>query len=529
MLSEFLETRRANALGGGGPYAIPISDATAIKIGAVFSATRIIAETIASLPVDVFERSADGRDVETKSHPLAALLQQSPTNYMTPFTWHECRVMHQLRFGDSFCPLVVDQRTNEVVDLTVIDPQACEAYRSDERDQYGRRTKRYRWNDGDRSRDVDASMMLHVTGVGSDGFQGKSVVRLAAGTASVAAAGERLAASMFRNGAKPSLIVSYPGELGDTGLARLRNQVEKQQSGDNVGRPLVLEFGATASQNTMPLADAQLLELTKFSGEEIVARWFRLPPHVSGYLDRAHFQNVEALDRYFAVHSLRPYVMRDEQAMNATLFRPRDRGRFYVRRNMDALLRGDIKTRYEAHRIALFGGWRTVNEVRELEDLPPVDGGDELPKPAAIWGKQDTKPAAAPKPPSESTETTPNAADNPTETEQRAALRDLIGDAIRGQFRRELAAFERNAGRADGHGRLEDFYRDHVTRLADRFAETAIDPGPILAATHTHRRRMLDAIQERDCRTVIDTVTADFDAEAERLADHYLTSWDVPE
>ena len=129
---------------------------------------------------------------------------------------------------------------------------------------------------------------------------------------------------------------------------------------------------------TMPNNEAQFLETRKFQVNEI-CRIFRVPPHMIGDLDRATFSNIEHQSISFAVHTIRPWLVRIEQAMNRALFADSEKGRFYVQFNLDGLMRGDYKSRMEGYAIARQNGWMSANDIRELENLNPLsdeDGGN---------------------------------------------------------------------------------------------------------------------------------------------------------
>ena len=128
----------------------------------------------------------------------------------------------------------------------------------------------------------------------------------------------------------------------------------------------------------MPNNEAQFLETRKFQVNEI-CRIFRVPPHMIGDLDRATFSNIEHQSISFAVHTIRPWLVRIEQAMNRALFADSEKGRFYVQFNLDGLMRGDYKSRMEGYAIARQNGWMSANDIRELENLNPLsdeDGGN---------------------------------------------------------------------------------------------------------------------------------------------------------
>jgi len=146
----------------------------------------------------------------------------------------------------------------------------------------------------------------------------------------------------------------------------------------NANRVGILEEGMRFERISMPNNEAQFLETRKFQVTEI-CRIFRVPPHLVADLERATFSNIEFQGISFAVHTIRPWLVRIEQSMNRALFSEKEKGRYYVRINMDGLMRGAYKERMEGYAIARQNGWLSANDIRELENLNPIsdeDGGN---------------------------------------------------------------------------------------------------------------------------------------------------------
>lgn len=358
---------RAALMNGKTASAIVVNESTALKFSAVFASIRIIAETKASLPIHVYERLKGGKRARVDFHPAADLLHNiGPNDDMTPMVFQETRQAHVLAFGNNYAELTFDGRGNPI-NAWPVHPSFVTPWRR--RDGM----MMYRIDEpGRASRNVDRSQMVHVPGIGGDGLTGWSPIRLAAESIGIGLANEKFAATFFANGARPSLIAEHPGTLGDEEYKRLKDDLETGMTGDLAHKPWLFEGGMKANLLTMPLNEAQFLESRKFQGEEIAARIYRLPPHVAGYLDRAHFNNIEAMDLYFEKHTMRPWLERDEQEWNRKLFSRDDRRRFYVKHNVAAILRADITTRYQAYKDAILHGFKSVNEVRADEDMDGI-------------------------------------------------------------------------------------------------------------------------------------------------------------
>lgn len=494
---------------------VVINEDTALRIAAVFCSVRILSGLCSTLPADVYERKGPGlRDVKVHEHPASRFLSQQPNEWQVPAVFEEQRQAHLSLWGNSYTELffgpegVSGGRNHH--------PYNVEAF-ADDRDLNfaGKPKLKYRVFDETGTRILDRSSMAHVPGFGFDGFTGLSTLSLAGESFGIAASGDRLAATFNGNAAKPFLIVETPDYLDDGPYQRLSREIREEYAGDNAFGSMLLEGGATARNMSLPFKDAQFLESRKFQGEEISSRWFGLPPHLAGYLDQAHFDNVEEQDRALLVFTVAPMLIRKEQVWNRTLFDGRERDRFYVKYNVDALLRGQQKERYEAHRNAIQAGWKTVNEVRAAEDLPPLPGGDELPRPAAIWGKDD--PAAAPRgdkpalpPPKEGREHDPR-------------LLALAVEVISGLQAAERVHAERSAKHADAEQRLREWYEGHERRALDKLAPLGGPAGTILDHLREHRDQLVRACRDADRPAAVELCLAGWTNDPTGLAAKLLT------
>lgn len=505
LMDDLLAARRMlNA--GGTSVQVPITEKSAIKFSAVFASVRIIAETKASLPIDVFERKT-GKDPKVNDHPISSLLEFEPDPEFTPMIWAETRQSHLCLWGNSYTEIVYRNRSADVERLIPRAPWLVEPFRGRDGQLY------YRVHDerGPGMRVLDRSQMLHVPGFSFNGIVGLSVVRhFMAESIGIGVAADRFVAGFYNSSGRPSIVVQVPQMLDDDAAARLSDGIEQQMRRSH--RPLLLEHGAEMKQLTMPLAEAQLLESRKFQGEEIAARGFRLPPHVAGYLDHAKFNNIESQDRYFEKHTMRPWLVRDEQAMNKTLFRASERGRYYVKINSDGILRGDQKSRYDAYRLALLAGWKTINEIRELEDLEPLPGGDELPRPAAIWGKDDLQ-------------TDGGTTDEQSEDKRvDPRLQAITTQTLRGLVNREAVQLRRLATKpGDFAANVDAFYRRHASIVAEKLSPVAVAQGELLQLANDHRQALLSAVQGRtDLVTQVDRCVRSWEQEAPAVAERLL-------
>ena len=343
---------------------------TAIQMSTVYACVRVIAETIASLPLHVYE-SNEGGSAKAVKHPLYHLIHDEPNPEMTSFVWRETMLTHLLLWGNSYSQVIRNGR-GQVVGLYPLLPDYMEV----DRDSKGVLTYKYTNAEGV-SRWLRPEDVLHIPGLGFDGIIGYSPVAMEKNAIGLGISAEEYGNKFFSNGARPSGILTHPNTVKDP--AALRASWNAAYGGtSNASRVAVLEEGMTFTPLSMPNNEAQFLETRRFQVEEL-CRIYRVPPHMVGDLSRATFSNIEHSSIDFAVHTIRPWLVRIEQAMNRALFPDREKGRFYVQFNLDGLMRGDYKSRMEGYAIARQNGWMSANDIRELENQNPIpveEGGD---------------------------------------------------------------------------------------------------------------------------------------------------------
>jgi hypothetical protein len=227
-----------------------------------------------------------------------------------------------------------------------------------------------------RASDLPANEMLHTRGMSTNGLVGLSPIALARQAIGLGIATERYGAAFFGNGARPGVVLMTPGELSDPAYERMKNSWGEAHSGvENAHKPAILEQGTTIETIGVPPEEAQFLQTRKFQVLE-VARWYRMPPHKIGDLERATFSNVEHQGLDYVVNTLRAWLTRFEQAIARTLFTDSERDVLFAEFLVDGLLRGDQKARYDAYAVARSWGWMSANEIRERENMNAIPGGD---------------------------------------------------------------------------------------------------------------------------------------------------------
>lgn len=337
-----------------------VNPSSAIQMSAVYACVRVIAETIASLPFHVYETTENGSR-KAPEHPLYRLIHDEPNKEMTSFILRETMLAHLLLYGNAYCQIIRTGR-DKIDSLYPLLPDKMEV----DRDAGGLLTYTYTTSDGKRWR-LEPRDVLHIPGLGFDGVMGYSPIALEKSAIGLGIAAEEYGSKFFSNGARPSGILTHPNTVKDPAALRASWNAAYGSS-SNASRVAVLEEGMTFVPLSLPNNEAQFLETRKFQVSEI-CRIFRVPPHMIGDLDRATFSNIEHQSIDFAVHTIRPWLVRIEQAVNRALFSEKEKGRFYVQFNLDGLMRGDYKSRMEGYAIARQNGWMSANDIRELENM----------------------------------------------------------------------------------------------------------------------------------------------------------------
>ena len=336
---------------------------TAIQVSTVYACVRVIAETVASLPLHLFQETEAGSEKATKHH-LYRLLHDEPNPEMTSFVFRETLLSHILLWGNAYCQIIRNGR-GQITELYPLLPDRM----SVDRDSQGSLTYAYTTTEG-KTVKIHPVNILHIPGMGFDGIVGYSPVAMERNAIGLGMAAEEYGSRFFSNGATPSGVLTHPNTVKNP--ATLRQSWNAAYGGNaNSGRVAILEEGLKFERISLPNNEAQFLETRKFQVSEI-CRIFRVPPHLVGDLEHATFSNIEHQSISFGVHTIRPWLVRIEQSMNRALLSDSEKGRLYVRFNMDGLLRGAYKERMEGYAIARQNGWMSANDIRELESMNPI-------------------------------------------------------------------------------------------------------------------------------------------------------------
>ena len=349
-----------------------VDELSAMRTSAVYACVKILAETVASLPLQLFKYDKDKR-VKASHHPLYTCLYEIPNGEMTSFQLREVMMTSLLLWGNAYARKII--KSGHVTELWHLKPQNMEVVRCSQTKEI-----KYIYTDEDsgKSYTYHASQIFHVKGLSYDGLKGISPISQAREAVGLALATEEYGAKFFGNGARPGGVLEHPGLLKDP--EKLRDSWNKVYQGTkNSHKVAVLEEGMKYHSIGIAPEDAQFLETRKYQVNEI-CRIFRVPPHLVGDLERATFSNIEHQSIEFVQHTIRPWLVRWEQEISRSLLTESERQIYFARFNVDGLLRGDFATRTQGYATARQNGWMSINDIRRLEDLNPIPaekGGDD--------------------------------------------------------------------------------------------------------------------------------------------------------
>ena len=361
-----------------------VTERSAMQMTAVYCCVRILSEAVASLPLQFYRYTDDGGKEKAVEHPLYFLLHDEPNPEMTSFIFRETLMTHLLLWGNAYSQIIRNGK-GEVVALYPLMPDRMKV----DRDEHGRLYYEYTVYDSD---DVDGRKgtnkvgrtvrlqphdVLHIPGLGFDGLVGYSPIAMAKNAIGLAIATEEYGSKFFANGAAPSGVLEHPGTIKDPSKVRESWQATFGGSG-NANKIAVLEEGMKYTPISISPEQAQFLETRKFQIDEI-ARIFRVPPHMIGDLEKSSFNNIEQQSLEFVKYTLDPWIVRWEQSIMRSLLLQSEKKEYFVKFNLEGLLRGDYQSRMNGYAIARQNGWMSANDIRELENqdrIPAEEGGD---------------------------------------------------------------------------------------------------------------------------------------------------------
>jgi HK97 family phage portal protein len=424
---------------------VNVNEKVALKYTPFWAAVRLISGTIAALPFIVYRRTPEGKTRE-QDHTVYQLLHDRPNEYMDALTFVESRQAQVLTYGNSYAEIQRDGGGRPIALWPLLPDKTFRKIEN------GIPFYEVRPSPGQTIRLPDYNV-LHIKGLGFDGYTGYDVVSYHKDAIGYGIAVKEYGARFFSNDASPGGILEHPNKLSPTAIKNLKSQWNADLGGlPNAHRMKILE---------------EALEVQKYTVDDC-ARIFNIPPHKIASLDRATFSNIEEQNIDFVTQTMFYWFRKWEQECNYKLFMPSERGRMFCEILVDGLLRGDIKSRYEAYNIGRNAGFLSVNDIREKENMNSIGSeGDIYLEPLNM------KPAGK-----ETPEPEPNA--------ERAHC-----DLLRGLW---LRIIPKQAGRDNNYIKL----RQHAKKI---LAEATIAYASILNIPDENALSVLDSVVAENIRT----------------------------
>ena len=338
----------------------------ALTLTSVWNAIRLLSESVSSLPISVYRKENNGDKVEDVNNRIYNLIKFKPNNFQNKITFFEYVMYSVLTDGNAYVQIVRDNSANPV-QLIPLNPDYVNIFIKDNELFYQM----------DGGSVLDSADVLHIKLITDDGIEGLSPIDQCAKAINWNLSIEEFGSTFFKNGAKPSSVLSTDRALSETAIARLKDSFNSSYAKlKSSNSTIILEEGLTFKPISISPEQAQFLASRQFGIEEI-ARIFNIPPHMLKDLSKSSFNNIEMQSQEYVTYTLMPYLTRIEQEMNLKLFRTNELGKTFVEFNVNGLLRGDVKTRNEAYKTAIQNGYMSINEVRQKENLNSIEGGDQ--------------------------------------------------------------------------------------------------------------------------------------------------------
>ena len=341
-----------------------ITPESSLAISAVWACVRILSETVGTLPIHLYHKTATGRE-QAKAHPCATILSK-PNSYLTRFSLLQHLMVGCTLWGNGYARIHRDKLFRPVR-LQKLQPYECEPILTVDDEVV------YRLSNGELLPSYD---VIHLKGMSTNGYKGKSPIQVHRENLSLTQSAQDYGEKFFTQGGNMSGVFKYPSTLKPDAYKRLKHDLIEQSVGlHNAHTPLLLEGGMTYERISIPPEDAQFIATRKFQKTE-VATIFGVPPHMIADLERATNNNIEHQGMEFVQYCLMPYLVRLEEEFNRKLLREDEFGEYYFLFGLNGLLRGDAKTRSEYYKNMNIVGALSANEIRTLEDMNSYEGGD---------------------------------------------------------------------------------------------------------------------------------------------------------
>ncbi|WP_155207561.1 phage portal protein [Xanthovirga aplysinae] len=353
-----------NLFGAQSKAGVSVTPENSLTFSAVYDAGRNIAETIGSLPRNVFKRLDRGKEI-ARNHHLQYIIHTRPNPYVSSLEFNETIVVRALYWGAGYARIYRDSNHN---------PQKLILLHTNEVEEIENKGKQYYRHKGEV---IESENMLHINNFFSSFGNRKGIIHFARESLGMGLALQDYGSSFFGNGANIGGVIEVPQKLNTDSRDRIEKVFNRKfQGNDGAHKVAFIDNGMKFHKVGLSPTDAQALETRHFSIEE-VCRWFNVSPHRLKHLTRSTYNNIEHQDIEFVKYTLRPWAKRLDQEYTYKLFSQREKPNHFIKTNLDGLLRGDMKSRAEFYRTLFNLGAISSNEIRELENMNPQPDGDK--------------------------------------------------------------------------------------------------------------------------------------------------------
>lgn len=338
----------------------------ALRFLTVYACVRIISGTMGAIPLILYRRLFRGKE-KAENHNLYRIMRYLPNPDMNAMTFKSILQGHLLTWGNAYC-LKEYSNDGNIKAVWPLLPNKMNVKKED-----GKRIYQYSTNKNGLI-EIPNENILHIPGFGFDGLVGYSPVSIAQRTIMTGLQMDAFNQNFYKNGARPSGILAHPGKLSPESKKDIRENIAKVVSGDKLFSLLLLDEGMDLKQFNMPMTDAQFIETRRFTQSQIAGELYGVPLHKLGNLERATFSNIEEQNIEFHIDTMLPWFTLWELEAYRSLLTEDEKNEYFFEFKTDALLRGDIRSRYQAYAIGRQNGWLSANDIREKENENPLPG-----------------------------------------------------------------------------------------------------------------------------------------------------------
>lgn len=353
---------------GGSAAGESVTRESAMRVATYLSCLRVLGDTEGMLPLFLYQQVGENSQ-KAYDHPLYSILHDAPNPEMSPMDFRGALTGHMCSTGDGFAKIARSvTNSDRIVGLWPLDPSCMQTRRSSSN------LLEYVYTEGGREQVYSSRDIFHLRGFGFDGIRGYSTIELARLTFGTALAADRYLADFFQNDQTPGLVISPSQKLNPEETRNVKASWAEGKGPGNRHLPSVLPFGWKLDRVSINLKDLEFIESKKLMKEDICAL-MRVPPHMVAMLERSTNNNIEHQGMEFATYGIGPICTRWEQAISRCLLTPAERPKYYAKHNLGALMKADMKSRFEVYAIARQWGIYNVDKILEMEDQNRLPDG----------------------------------------------------------------------------------------------------------------------------------------------------------